>query len=149
MPTGETRTLKAHPRALIQAAKFAIHDIFDAIVELVTNADDRYQILQKDGRIEIEVERRRGQAKSVLRVRDLADGMDSLTMDTKLSFVGGRDSGLDGDEAVRGTHSRGAKDIAALGHVTFESIAADGRYHRCEITPYLVSIRKRQPVIIE
>ena len=34
---------------------------------------------------------------------------------------------------MRGTNSRGAKDIAALGKVTFESIAADGQVHTCRI----------------
>jgi len=121
----------------MQAAKLAVRDIYDAIVELVTNADDRYQRLNCDGTIEVVIERRRGVASSVLRVRDNADGMDSKTMERKLSHVGRRESGLAEGQDVRGTHSRGAKDIAALGHVTFESIAAtDGMYHKCEITPH-------------
>jgi len=41
MPPKQAREIQAHRRALIQAAKFTIRDIFDAIVELVTNADDR------------------------------------------------------------------------------------------------------------
>lgn len=136
MANRKGRAVQATTRALIQAAKHAVRDIFDAIVELVTNSDDRYQILNVDGVIEIEVERRRGTGQSILRVRDFADGMDASTMEKKLSFVGGRESGLDSGEAVRGTHSRGAKDVAALGHVMFQSIAADGRYHACEITPF-------------
>lgn len=137
MPPKPPREIQAHRRALIQAAKFAIRDIFDAIVELVTNADDRYQILDRDGVVEIEVERRRSKGTSVLRVRDHADGIDADTMERKLSFIGGRESGLDTGAEVRGTHSRGAKDIAALGSVVFESIAGDGLYHKCEITPFL------------
>ncbi|MDQ7842088.1 MAG: hypothetical protein RDU83_13870 [bacterium] len=136
MTTGKGRAVQATTRALIQAAKHAVRDIYDAVVELVTNADDRYQILDSDGVIEIELERRRGTGQSVIRVRDFADGMDAATMERKLSFVGGRDSGLDSGELVRGTHSRGAKDVAALGRVLFESIAADGKYHSCEITPF-------------
>jgi len=135
--TGEPRAIQATRRTLIQTAKFAIRDLYDAIVELVTNADDRYQVLDRDGKIEIDVERRRGTEMSILRVRDFADGMDASTMDAKLSTMGGRESGLAHGAEVRGTHSRGAKDIAALGHVTFESIATDGRYHKCEITPYM------------
>jgi hypothetical protein len=131
------REIQATSRALIQSAKLAIRDIFDAITELVTNSDDRYQILSKKGTIEIEIERRRGKIPSTLRVRDYADGMDADTMERKLSFIGGRDSGMAEGEKVRGTHSRGAKDVAALGRVVFESIAQDGKYHKCEITPYL------------
>ncbi len=137
MSSKKPREIQAHRRALIQAAKFTIRDVYDAIVELVTNSDDRYQILGSDGTIEIEIERRRGQSPSIVRVRDRADGMDADTMERKLSWLGGRDSGLEKGAEVRGTHSRGAKDIAALGRVIFESIATDGRYYRCEITPYL------------
>ena len=137
MSPKKPREIQAHRRALIQAAKFAIRDVFDAIVEIVTNSDDRYQILDRNGIIEIEVERRRGRSPSIVRVRDHADGMDADTMVEKLTWLGGRDSGLEKGAEVRGTHSRGAKDIAALGNVTFESIATDGRYYKCGITPYL------------
>ena len=137
MAATSTKPVRARTRALIQVAKFSIRDVFDAITELVTNADDRYQHLGVAGLIEIEVERHRGREKSLVRVRDFADGMNQATMDEKLSWMGGRESGLSDGEDVRGTHSRGAKDIAALGHVSFESIAADGKYHKCEITPFL------------
>jgi hypothetical protein len=131
------KPIAARSRALIQVARFAIRDVYDAIAELVTNSDDRYQVVGGSGVIEIEVERHRGKELTLLRVRDFADGMDAGTMDRKLSVMGGRESGLASGEEVRGTHSRGAKDVAALGHVFFESIAGDGRYHKCEITPYL------------
>jgi len=87
--------------------------------------------------IEIEVMRKRGDTPSILRVRDFADGMDAETMQNKLSRLGDRVSGMDKGELVRGTHSRGAKDVAALGRVVFESIAGDALYHKCEITPFL------------
>ncbi|MBN2272355.1 MAG: hypothetical protein JXN61_17215, partial [Sedimentisphaerales bacterium] len=132
-----TRALEVHPRAIMQSAKFAIRDVFDAIVELVTNSDDRYQILKTPGAIEIDVLRKRGDTPSILRVRDFADGMDADTMRKKLSKLGDRVSGMDKGEFVRGTHSRGAKDVAALGRVLFESLAGDGLYHKCEITPFL------------
>ncbi|MXX70207.1 MAG: hypothetical protein F4Y74_14765 [Gemmatimonadales bacterium] len=134
---GTFRTnLEADRRTILQNAKMAIRDIFDAFVELVTNADDRYQILGGSGRIEIEVQRRRGEP-SKIRVRDFADGMSKDVMDRKLSRLGGRESGLADGQSVRGTNSRGAKDIASLGQVKFESIADDGQYHRCKISPFM------------
>ena len=124
-------------RRLIQDSTHAIRDIFDAIVELVTNADDRYQVLKIPGKIEVELVRRRTEGDSTtLRVRDFADGMTSDVMDQRLGRTGGRVSGLEQGLSVRGTNSRGAKDIAALGTVTFESIASDGRLHTCRISPY-------------
>src|SRR2546426_9026917 len=133
---GRPRKIEADTRSLMQGAKLAISDMYDAITELVTNADDRYQVLGTSGRIEIEVERRRGDSRGTLRVRDFADGMTSEVMLKKLSRMGGRISGLEKGLAVRGTNSRGAKDVAALGDVTFESIAGDGKYHKFEISAY-------------
>lgn len=130
------RKIEADTRTLMQGAKLAISDIYDAITELVTNSDDRYQVLGTPGRIEIEVERRRRDSRGTLVVRDFADGMTSDVMLKKLSRMGGRVSGLEKGLAVRGTNSRGAKDVAAIGDVTFESIAGDNRYHRFEISAY-------------
>ena len=101
----KAKDVVATRRTLVQSAKNSIRDIYDAIVELVTNADDRYQIMRQPGKIDIEIERRRGDARCILRVRDEADGMDSETMNRKLSIMGGRESGLDRGEAVRGTLS--------------------------------------------
>ena len=124
-------------RRLIQDSSFAIRDVYDAVVELVTNADDRYQVLNIAGWIEIELVRRRVKGDpTTLYVRDFADGMTSSAMVQKIGRTGGRISGLERGLAVRGTNSRGAKDVAALGTVTFESIAVDGNLHKCRITPH-------------
>ncbi len=135
---GKPKKIEADTRTLMQGAKLAIADVYDALTELITNADDRYQILLRaSGKIEIEMERRRGDSRGTLRVRDFADGMTSAVMSTKLSRIGGRVSGLERGLDVRGTNSRGAKDVAALGDVTFESIAGDGKCHKCQISAYL------------
>ena len=137
MAAVKRRPLEVASRRVVQDARLAIRDVYDAIVELVTNSDDRYQILQTRGSVEIELGRQgRGQP-SILRVRDFADGMTTDQMNRKLGRIGGRVSGLEEGHAVRGTNSRGAKDIAALGKVTFESIAGDGRMHTCRIFPNL------------
>lgn len=129
----QTRPIEVDARYQSQQAVMSIRDVFDAVVELVTNADDRYQLLGIDGVIEIEVQRQRRSKGSILRVRDFADGMTESEMGSKLAQRGGRVSGLEAGEKVRGTNSRGAKDVAALGCVTFDSIAVDGKYHRCQI----------------
>ena len=137
MAAVERRPLEVASRRVVQDAKLAIRDVYDAIVELVTNADDRYQILGTEGRVEIELGRQGKGKPSILRVRDFADGMTTEQMNRKLGRIGGRVSGLEEGKAVRGTNSRGAKDIAALGKVTFESIAGDGCAHTCRIFPNL------------
>ena len=137
MAAVKRRPLEVASRRVVQDARLAIRDVYDAIVELVTNADDRYQILKTQGRVEIELGRQGKGRPSILRVRDFADGMTTDQMNRKLGRIGGRVSGLEEGHAVRGTNSRGAKDIAALGKVAFESIAHDGRLHACRIFPNL------------
>ena len=126
----------SNPRYWHQNAQRAVRDVYDALIEIITNADDRYvRLKEKLGRIEIEIERRRRGSSSIVRVRDFADGMTLQDMRTKIKRVGDhRLSGMADGEAVRGTNSRGAKDVAVLGGVVFESIAGDGKYHKCEIT---------------
>jgi hypothetical protein len=136
-PLAAARKLEVTARYLHQNARMAIHDVYDALVELITNADDRYVVLKHGGRIEIEVERRRKDVPSIIRVRDFADGMTLPIMEQKLGRFGERVSGMADGHSVRGTNSRGAKDVAVLGGVVFESIAQDGAYHKCEITPRL------------
>lgn len=114
----------------------SIRDAFDALVELITNADDSYhrlftkQKIKKDGgRILIEVLQKRGTKQSLIIVRDRAEGMTLSDMETKLSDVGTKRS-EDGD---RGFMARGAKDCTALGNVVYESIV-DDKYFKAEIT---------------
>jgi len=140
MQTTERRMLEFDPRYWRMNARAAIRDVYDALVELITNPDDRYVHLAergqfiKPGLIEIEVDRKRKGSSSIIRVRDFADGMTNKVMSEKLARVGKRVSGMAEGVPVRGTHSRGAKDIAILGGVTFESIGQDGGYHKCEIS---------------
>jgi hypothetical protein len=126
--------LDVDPRYLDQNARLAIQDVYDALIELITNADDRYEFLGRDGEIHIEVERRRKGEASIIRIRDFADGMTIETMRNKLRQVGKRVSGMAQGYSVRGTNSRGAKDVAVLGGVVFDSIAEDGKYHKCRIS---------------
>src|SRR5438874_11709404 len=74
--------------------QYAIRDVFDALVELITNSDDSYHrmyrkalIAQDGGGILIEhCEQRKGQ--STIRVHDRAEGMSLQEMREKLAEVG-------------------------------------------------------------
>lgn len=109
----------------------AIRNVYDALVELITNSDDSYHRLYAAGRrskdggdILIEhMELRKGKP-SYLRVRDKAEGMTWEEMQTKLGFVG-RYTSTEGD---RGFMGRGAKDCTSLGTLTYESIKDDRHY---------------------
>ncbi len=137
MLPGPARKLQVTERYLHQNARIAIQDVYDALIELITNSDDTYARLERKGDIEIEIERHGKRSPNIVRVRDFADGMTLEVMERKLGRFGERVSGMAEGYSVRGTNSRGAKDVAALGGVVFESIAEDGRYHNCEITPQL------------
>ena len=140
-----TRDVKVAKRRLQQDSRGAIRDVQDALVELITNADDAYQRMLKSERpktcrIEIEVERRRSEP-TLVRVRDFAQGLTRAGMDKKIGEVGDRVSGMESGQAVRGTNSRGAKDIQALGAVTFESISAeDGQFHQCTLSNWKLEL---------
>ncbi len=116
-------------------AQHSIQDIYDLLVELMTNADDSYHHMYSEGlstedggTILIELERHRGTTSSVLSVSDRAEGIKD--MDRAVGRIGERTSGH-GD---RGFMARGLKDCAALGHLTVESIRA-GEFKKAEITP--------------
>lgn len=144
--TTVTQDVKVAKRRLQQDSRSAIRDVHDALVELVTNADDAYQRMSdaerpKVCRIEIEVERRRAEP-TLVRVRDFAQGLTREDMAKKIGEVGDRVSGMESGQDVRGTNSRGAKDIQALGVVTFESIAAaDGELHQCALHAWRLELR--------
>ena len=136
------KPIKVSKGRLSREASTAIENIVDAAVELVTNADDEYErmahagVLDGKGCIEIEVQRRKLERPSTFRVRDFGRGMTVNEMELKLGVTGGSVSGMAEGQDVRGSESRGAKDVSTLGMVTFESIArSDGRYHKCVITP--------------
>ncbi|MEX1247781.1 MAG: hypothetical protein WEA61_04820 [Anaerolineales bacterium] len=116
-------------------SSFAIRDIYDAFVELITNCDDSYNRLSKKrgrsqngGPILIEHAPKRN-APSVICVKDRAEGMTLREMVNKLGNVGKRHSEL-GD---RGFMARGVKDCTALGEMLVESIK-NGRFYAVEIT---------------
>lgn len=116
--------LKATRRYIRHNAVHAITDIYDALVELITNSDDSYNRMGTSKRlIRIEVDRRRGGKSSYIIVKDRAEGMDLEQLKTKLGSLGERMSA----KSDRGFMARGAKDLAALGDVMFESIK-DGKY---------------------
>jgi len=117
-------------RAFHQDAMEAMKgDIVRGIIELITNSDDSYASLgdrQKQQKISVEVEHRRGQPWRVI-VRDRAAGMTAKQMIERITRLGGRTSGFERGESMRGNLGRGAKDVAAFGDVSFMSIKR-GRY---------------------
>ncbi len=118
-------------RAFHQDATEAMRgDVVRALIETITNSDDAYG--EKDGKIRVEIEHRRGPWMVV--TRDRARGMSAAKMDQVFCNLGGRDSGFESGEAVRGNLGRGAKDLAAFGKVIFESIF-DDKYSKLILEP--------------
>lgn len=127
----ETGTIIYTGRAFHQDASEAMRgDIVRGLIELITNSDDAYVSNGPNatGKIAIEVEHRRAQPWKVV-VRDRAKGMRANEMREKFVSLGGRTSGFEEGLERRGNLGRGAKDLAAFGDVTFESIC-DERYSR-------------------
>jgi hypothetical protein len=133
---GQPIDIQTDKRYLQHNRDHAMTDVYDALVELITNADDSYGRLyanrkrsEDGGDILIECqEQRRGQP-SILVVRDKAEGMATEDMQRCLLTIGRYSS----DGASRGYMGRGAKDCTALGDVTFSSIK-DERFYQCRLT---------------
>ena len=92
--------------------QYAIRDVFDALVELITNSDDSYGRLYKSqmrnedgGPILVDILKRKKGATSVVVVRDRAEGMTLKKMLEKFGDVGTRTS----ERGDRGFMARGAK----------------------------------------
>lgn len=134
---GEPIKLEMSDRYFQFNRQYAIRDVYDALVELITNADDSYHrqfkagVTQDDGGpILIEyLEQRKGKP-SLVRVKDRAEGLTLQEMIEKFGNVGTRRSG----EGDRGFMARGAKDCTELGEMEVESIK-DDRYYACRLTP--------------
>lgn len=95
----------------------SITDYFDALVEIVTNSVDAYKKTTKSTfPIEIEI----SSSGKQLIVRDFALGMTNEEARILLGVVGSESSTT--DDTTRGYFSRGAKDITALGKVTFDCV---------------------------
>jgi hypothetical protein len=116
-------------------------DIRRGLVELITNSDDSYRELEENypsqrnklGKIRIEITRRHNQPSLVV-VRDKAFGMSREELYKKIGHIGDRTSGFEEGKLRRGLHGRGAKDLAAFGTVSFESIK-DNLYNHLIISP--------------
>lgn len=132
---GQVIPIEADKRYIQHVRSHAIGDVYDALVELITNADDSYNRLfvkkkrsRDGGDILIEhMEQRKG--RSCIVIRDKAEGMDSWDFQKSLLRIGAYSSEI----GNRGYMGRGAKDCTELGDLTYESIK-DNRYYRCKIT---------------
>ena len=102
-----------------QADQAIKRDLIRALVELITNSDDSYRRMERqgisiDGQILIEIQRRR--SGSIVRVTDFAEGMDGETLDRAVGTYADETSGFLAGEPVRGYFGRGIKDaILGLG----------------------------------
>lgn len=127
------------PRAYNYMKTAAVQNVEDALVELITNADDAYDKVEYSDKnnikrkIDIEIyypseKNIKQQNYGSIIVRDNALGLTGERMQECFLQVGKFTS----DDKSRGFFSRGAKDISSLGHVIFESIK-DGMYSRVSI----------------
>ena len=108
-------------------------DVVRGILECITNSDDSYTLMEKleqnsaksKKSILISVNRTRKQR--TISISDRAQGMSNDDMNNKLREQGNRTSGFESGEDVRGSRGMGAKDLAGLGAIDYESIK-DNKY---------------------
>jgi len=123
---GQTIPIEADKRYIQHVRSHAIGDVYDALVELITNADDSYNNLfvrkrrtRDGGDILIEhLEQRKG--RSCIVVRDKAEGMDSSDMEK--SFV--RMGAFTSEWGNRGYMGRPLTFVKALFQIPSERLRA-------------------------
>lgn len=111
-------------RAYKYIREFTIKSVNDAMVELITNCVDAYNkssLISKERHIKIDVF-----DQNKINVSDRALGLTSEELESCFLQIGNFTS----SETSRGFFSRGAKDITALGNVTFNSIK-NNKYSQC------------------
>jgi len=120
--TDNLQFVKLSERVYKYIRQYAIKSTEDALVELITNSIDAYN---KGGITprNIDIEYR---APNKLIIIDNAIGLTSEEL-TKNFLQVGEYTNI---ESSRGFFSRGAKDISAIGNVTFQTIK-DGKYSMC------------------
>lgn len=116
-----------NPRIVEQLSKATVKTLVDGIVELVTNSDDSYRLLEEKGyeiggEINVFVNRKKGGICEKLVVRDFAEGMTQEELEKAIEF-GGETSAFHLGKSVRGLFGRGLKEtILALGEGEIRSI---------------------------
>lgn len=113
-------------------------DIRNALIELITNADDAYVRNGTTGPIRIEIsEFRKGdynveianEVVAVYSVFDKAGGIPPSEVYEKMFKYGAGTSGLAAGDAVgRGIHGQGAKDTNAFGYFSLQSVSKSGYF---------------------
>jgi len=123
-----------------------IRYLYDAVVELVTNSDDSYKRLERDGsstkrKIKIRVRRLKGSKCEKLEVTDFAEGMNKQKLEKALIFAG-EASGFEEGKSVRGLFGRGLKEaIIALGRGEIFSI----KNNKLSIAEVWIDKKSQQP----
>lgn len=136
----EFRVLPAAPRYLRRNASRAMAGyLLRGLIELVTNSrDSAYRLLATAGssatilRCAVEIEYCREPEGIRFVIRDRFEGMSAEMMQHRLLQYGNAASEYAGGGLVRGMNARGAKDVAVLGTIRYESIR-DGKVAECVI----------------
>ena len=122
--TTEFKNLELDYRMYQYIRNNSITNLYDALVELITNCIDAYSTTSLDKIININYK----PSTRDLTIIDNAIGLDSATMEKAFLTVGTYLS----SDTKRGHFSRGAKDISAIADVTFTAIK-DNKLSQCKI----------------
>lgn len=134
MAEEERSLISIHPRAYNLIKSATITSVAEGLVELITNSDDSYQAMDPSPpsfpiHVQVSYKGCKDTAGCVS-ITDNAKGMCGTKMERVLTVVGEKVA----EDFQRGFFSRGAKDVSAIGKVTFESICM-GAYSRLSLYP--------------
>ena len=129
--SGKTVRIEQSARGLRQTTEGAMgNDILMGLIELITNADDKYG--NEQGSILVRFPKPAADGSWEVQVSDKAGGIEFGELEEKLLKQGGRTSGHEKGEAKRGNRGRGAKDLCHFGQVRWD-IFRGGKYFWLEL----------------
>jgi hypothetical protein len=117
------KRLPMNPKLMHQISNSTIRDIYDGLVELITNSDDSYRRMEaQNGKIEIYVKRGKNGKCEQITVKDYAEGMSKDELEDAIVF-GAETSGRNKGKSVRGFFGRGLKEaIIAMGEGEIKTV---------------------------
>ena len=113
-------------RAYRYIRQFTIKNASDALIELITNCNDAYNIAEQTSVINTRLFEIEYHAPDVLLMRDQALGLSADDLQKCFLQIGNFTS----DNNSRGFFSRGAKDISAIGDITFSTVY-NNKFSQC------------------
>ena len=134
---GKENDVDVNARVAVQTGREAVSNPVEALIEIITNCLDSYYRMRvkgikipkdEDDKAEVLIVRKKRGDECIIGVKDWAEGMTAEKLESFIGEYGGKTSGKEGCQSVRGFYGRGLKDaVTGLRGVGTVVSRKDGR----------------------